>query len=115
MKQSLLILILLIQIFSAGTGFSQSLTHEGTDFWLAFTKTKNGAGTVTWPAMYRVCITSKLGATGTVSIPGTGFSSGYTVAPGQFDTIVIPGADATNLTSEVIQSQGIHITSSSPV
>ena len=115
MKQPLLILLFLIQTFSVGNGFSQNLTNEGTDFWLAFTKTKNGAGTVTWPAMYRVCITSKLGATGTVSIPGTGFSSGYTVAAGQFDTIVIPGADAANLTSEVIQSQGIHITSSSPV
>ena len=115
MKHIALFLFLLTQISFLKQGFSQNITNEGTDFWLAFTETKNGAGNATFPAVYRICVTSQLGATGTVSIPGTGFSSNYTVAAGQYDTITLPPADATNLTSEILQNQAIYITASNPV
>ena len=86
--------------------YSQMFTNSGTDFWFAFTETRDKAN-----ALYWVNITSNTNATGKVEIPGTGFSQNFTVVPGQVVEVRIPSGDANILGSNIHANRGIHITS----
>ncbi len=87
-------------------GFGQLFTNAGTDFWFAFTETRDRAN-----AEYWVNITSNESSTGTVEIPGTGFSQNFTVSPGQVVKIPIPSADANIVGSDIHVDRAINVTS----
>lgn len=89
---------------------AQLFTNAGTDFWFAFTETRDRAN-----AQYWVNITSNASANGTIEIPGTGFNQNFVVAPGQVLKIPIPSADANILGSEINVNRGIHITSNNDI
>ncbi len=63
-----------------------------------------------------VCISSPVGATGTVTIPGLGITNSFSVAAGAVtnisitNSVMIPRAD-----DDTVETNGIHITASQPV
>lgn len=80
----------------------------GTDFWLGFMH--NHFGSESLPLF----ITGPAATSGTVSVPGLGFSQPFSVTPGTVTTVTVPlGAEVRN--SDVAEDKGIHVTASDPV
>ncbi|MGI4865230.1 MAG: cellulose binding domain-containing protein [Janthinobacterium lividum] len=77
---------------------------KGTDFWLTFPGNYATGTTLT------LFITGDVATTGTVSITGLGFSAPFTVVPGTVTSVVVP-AGAELFDSDVVASNGIHVTS----
>lgn len=96
---------------AAGSLRAAAPASMGTDFWVAMIPNADYVATLSY------YITSIVGATGTVSSPGTGFSAPFTVAPNSFTQVVIPSndslGDGTSL--ELVENKGFEITSDNPV
>jgi hypothetical protein len=104
-------IIVLMYIFFPCTSISGAQPDSmGTDFWLAFMPNQ-------FFSTLSFNITSAVGATGTVDVPGLPFSASFTVAPNGMTQVVVPGSVALgNGTSvEMTENKGIHISSSNPV
>ena len=85
-----------------------ALDSKGTDFWLMFNQNYYGGSALT------LFITGDTATSGTVKIPGLGFSQAFTVAPGAVTSVVIPpGAEVD--TNDVIENKGIHVTAQAEV
>ncbi len=72
-----------------------------------------------FPAAYtntsaELYISGKIATTGTVSIPGLGWSQAFTVIPGQLTTIVLPDA-VFELNSDGTDTKGIHVVSNNSI
>lgn len=104
-----LITLSLCLLYSTSS-IAQLFTNSGTDFWFAFTETRDRAN-----ALYWVNITSNENASGTVSIPGTGFTQNFNVVPGQVVEVKIPSGDANILGSDIHVNRAIHISSNKDV
>jgi len=104
------ILFTLVGFLCTFNCFSQLFTNSGTDFWFAFTETRDRAN-----ALYWVNITSNENASGTVEIPGTSFSQNFTVVPGQVVEVRLPPADANILGSDIHVNRAVHVTSNKDV
>lgn len=96
---------------------SCSRSNRGVDFWLTFPgnllQSTNQDGTVNneQPTLF---LTAEISATGTVTVPGLGFSAPFSVTSGQVTTIALPqGANLTS--SDTVEGKGIHIVASNPV
>jgi hypothetical protein len=76
---------------------------KGKDFWIAFAKNNAGAST---PSLF---ISSETATSGTVSIPGLGYSSNFTTVPGTITTVVLSTIHQLNY-PDSIEDKGIHIT-----
>jgi hypothetical protein len=86
----------------------------GTNFWIAFCNLADSIDDDYLTANLSVCIASPLGATGSVTIPGLGITTNFSVAVGAVTNINIPTpAMITNY--DVIVTNGIHITANQPV
>lgn len=83
---------------------SQAVTNAGTDFWFAFTEVFDNTS-----AIFQVNISSTNATSGTVSIPGTGFSQNFTVVPGAVTSVALPSVDASISGSEVLLDRGVHV------
>lgn len=102
------ILIILVSLLSALSVHCQT-TNEGTDFWMSFMQHRNvGDNTMV------VMITSLTNTSGTVSIPGLGFTSQFNVAANDVTLITMP-ASAETIGSEIVQQNAIHVVSNAPV
>ena len=111
MQLSLRVLVfILFGFLSVSNCYAQLFTNSGTDFWFAFTETRDRAN-----ALYWVNITSNENASGTVEIPGTGFTQNFTVVPGQVVEVRIPSTDANILGSAIHVNRGVHVTSNKDV
>lgn len=66
-------------------------------------------------AKFWVNITSKSSTSGTVSIPGTGFSQNFSVSPNQIARVNLPPADAHISGSRVLRNKAIRIVSNDDV
>ena len=108
MKQPLLILLFLIQIFSVGNGFSQNLTNEGTDFWYSYTERWNNSGDAT----YEAHLTSRSNAAGTIYAGGISFP--FTVVPGQVTVVLLP-ATLHNTSNNSVTTNAVHVVSNNPI
>ncbi len=82
--------------------------NAGTDFWVGFMRNHTGG------AEKSLFITGGTATTGTVSVPGLGFSQSFTVTPGSVTTVAIP-AGAEMPGAEVKQDVGIHVTAADEV
>ena len=80
---------------------------RGTDFWGMFLSNYS-------TAVKTLFLTGTTSTTGTVSIPGLGFSSPFTITPGMVTSVVLPAA-AEVRTSDVIENKGIHVTAADEV
>jgi len=81
--------------------FSQSLDSKGTDFWLAF------PGNF-FANEFKLFISAEQNTTGTVSVPGVGFSVNFTVTVGAITTVTLP-ASVDLQSSNVIENRGIRV------
>lgn len=82
----------------------------GKEFWLAFPQNYNGT-----PAL-SLFISAPTATSGTVSVPGLGFSENFSVTPGAVTTVVVP--DAAQLTlgnSGNPENRAIHVTAAAEV
>lgn len=94
---------------------AQNTTNEGTDFWTTFTSHINVEnGQLSQPGM-ALYITSSVSTSGTVSIPGQGFSRQFTVSPNRITTVPLPFSSSYTGSSEAVEFKGIHIASGEPV
>ncbi|MDC0714561.1 DUF5011 domain-containing protein [Stigmatella sp. ncwal1] len=80
------------------------MDSRGKEFWLTFPG-NYGYSTPT----LTIFITGEQATTGTVEIPGMGFSRNFEVVPGQATPVTLPGT-AQLTTSDLVESKGIHIT-----
>ena len=87
---------------------SEAQTNQGTDFYLGFMLNYSGAPNL------RVYVTGNSATTGTVEVPGIGFSAPFVVTPGTITGITIPSS-AESMGSNVIDNKGIHVTAADPV
>ncbi|MEO7315246.1 MAG: PKD domain-containing protein [Ginsengibacter sp.] len=104
-----LILFCLIANLNA---FTQDFSNKGKDFWIGYgnhVRMFNNQGA----EQMQVYITSDVNTTGSVDIPGIGFTSAFTITANQITTINIPRTAA--LTDEGLYNTGIHIVSALPV
>ena len=85
---------------------AQNITNAGSEFWFAYTEMRD-----TDQADYEVKISSENTTSGTVSIPGTGFSQNFSISPGAVATVVIPPVDAWITGSDTIVQKGIKVIS----
>ncbi|MCC6289019.1 MAG: Ig-like domain-containing protein, partial [Chitinophagaceae bacterium] len=108
LKNGFLVFFTLFFSFTAYTVRAQAPDSKGTDFWLTF------PGNLS-PGALTFFISGDENTTGTVSVPGTGFSVNFTVVPGVVTSVALPtGALELNL-SDVIEKKGIHIVSGKEV
>lgn len=102
---------MLLMVLLGGTAMGQRLSHEGTDFWVAFLPgyTGNGASNFT----VRMCMPQ--GGTGTLSNPATGWTASGTCPVGGVLDIAVPAAQGyQNPTTATVSATGIHVTTTSP-
>ena len=105
------IFILLLALLSTQqVAYSQLITNSGTDFWLAFPEFYDLTR-----AKYIIYISANENTSGTVSIPGTNFSSNFTTIKGQVTKVNLIPADATLTQTETVLDRGIHVVSNDPV
>ena len=107
-KMKTLKLFVIILLFSVAKGYSQYST-TGTNFWLSFHENFESNAN---PILY---ITSDIGATGTVTIPGVGWSQNFTVGVNASVTINLPAASAIISQSNTVLNRAVHVTSSTAV
>ncbi len=92
--------------------------YKGTDFWLMFPQNYDDCVNCTSSSPYQfvpqLLISSDVANSGTVTIPGLGFSSNFTLAAGQGTYVDIPIAVAM-LTVDGVENTGIHVTAQSEV
>ena len=80
---------------------------KGTDFWLAFPGNLSEQNT-------QLFIAGDTATSGTVTIPGLGFSAPYTVTPGAVTTVDLPNT-AQMQSSDAVEDKGVHVTSGAEV
>lgn len=81
---------------------------KGTDFWLMFNKNYDKV-----PAL-SLFIASDAVTNGTVSIPGLGFSTPFSVVPGAVATVSLPSSAMVGA-NDGVENKGIHVTSNAEV
>lgn len=85
----------------------QAQSNEGTEFWFSFLEHRDRGNS-------RMCmITSKYGASGTVSIPGSGWASSFSVSPNGIATISLP-PECENIGSEQVRRAAVRVMSDQP-
>ncbi len=76
--------------------------NQGREFWLAF------PGNYDFTSILTLFITGQTATTGTVTIPGTGFTQDFSVTPGDITSVVVP-TDIQIITSDTVETKGIHV------
>ncbi|MBK8981922.1 MAG: T9SS type A sorting domain-containing protein [Ignavibacteria bacterium] len=101
-KVAKIVLILMIALMTASSS-KAALDSKGTDFWLMFN------GNIISPVT-TIFITSDVNTTGTVEVPGLGFSTPFVVVANTVTSVVVPTSTSVH-TNDVIDNKGIHVTS----
>jgi gliding motility-associated-like protein len=102
-------LFLLAYIVFVNPAFSQFSTL-GTEFWVSFKQNFDS------PTNCILYMTSDVSTAGTVSMPGTGWSQNFTIAPNGSSTIQIPDAQGPCITtSNTVLNRGIRVVSNNPI
>ena len=87
---------------------SAQTTNQGTDFYLGFSQNYQSTPNL------RLFLTGSVPTTGTVTVPGIGFTMAFAVTPGNITTVVVPPG-AESQTSNVVDNLGVHVTALAPV
>ena len=88
------------------SGLAQTITSEGTDFWVAFPPNSNSVTTLT------LFISSNFSTSGNVTSVFPGVNQSFTVIPGVVTQVDIPSGIAL---VDGIEDKGIEITSADPI
>jgi hypothetical protein len=87
---------------------AQNKDSKGTDFWIAFPQNYQGTPVLS------LFISGDENTTGTVSVPGIGFTQNFSVTSGNITTVVVP-AGAQTSSNNAISNRGIRITAAKEV
>lgn len=109
MRRALPILIVLT-LLGAVPSSGSAADSLGRDFWLGFPDAEDAGS----PA-YQLRITAPAAASGTVAVPGTSFSQGFTVAPGSATTVNLPTSVEQATANAVGTGHAVHVTSDQDV
>lgn len=101
-RRVLAFLLLLLFVGLRSQVSAQSDDSKGTDFWLMFNE---NLGT----PQLTLFITGDTNTTGTVSVPGLGFSTPFSVTANVVTSVVVPSG-AQHTASDVVRNLGIHVT-----
>jgi gliding motility-associated-like protein len=104
-------LVILLSI-SCLSGAQTSFSTRGKEFWLGYLNNFNGSA---GPVNLQVSIVSDYFTSGTVSVPGQGWSASFSVVPGATATVNIPLTAALPDISSAVLAKGIHILSEDTV
>ncbi|NJC27010.1 T9SS type B sorting domain-containing protein [Neolewinella antarctica] len=96
-----LLTLLLLTLFSTSASAQNS---EGTDFWFTFPEHRDAGNRKV------ALITARRATTGTITIPGTGYRSEFSVAANAVAQVMLPAA-AETLGSERVTTTAVHIES----
>jgi hypothetical protein len=106
MKKFAIIFLFLLSVLISRAQISTT----GTDFWLSYMQNFDD------PENTQLYITSDVGATGVVSIPGTGWTQNFTIAPnGSVFVDVVAAQNAAIDVGNTVLSKAVHVTSNTPV
>ncbi len=95
---------------ASSTAHAAAITNAGTDFWVGFPSNYGGGGNDT------IFLTGPTATSGTVSIPGMGFTQAFTVTPGTVTRVDLPaGTDVSSSTNDATEPKGVNITAAAPV
>lgn len=86
-----------------GYNSKDAIDNKGTEFWLMMEQNFD-----TYVDGLYLDITSDVSTSGNVSIPGLSFSQDFTTTPGEITRITLPDGCQV-ITSETIESKGIHV------
>ncbi|NQV01611.1 MAG: Ig-like domain-containing protein, partial [Bacteroidia bacterium] len=103
---SLSFLLFILSVFTQ-SGYSQSITSVGTDFWIAFQPNWNNN-----PPELRISISSNYSTTGSVYSEFPGVNQDFTVVTGVITEVFVPSGVRQ---FAGIESKGIRITSEDPI
>ena len=107
MKSSLrFIAVLCTLIFATGLAAQEVNPTLGKDFWVGFMQNYE----IDPQESLNLFITSDQNTTGTVNVPGQGWSTNFTVTANQTTTVTIPNDIGEHFgTSEIVEGRGIHV------
>jgi hypothetical protein len=101
--RSIILLLISLQTFG-------QYSTLGTDFWVSWMQNFDS------PENCILYITSGVGATGTISMPGTGWSQNFTVAANGSVTVTVPTAQGPCIsTPNTVLNKAVRITSNNPI
>jgi len=110
MKKRYLFLSILIILCNFNLLFAQGgVSTKGKEFWFGFMSNYGNSADY-----LRVYITSTVNTSGTVSVPGIGFSQNFNVTANTTTSVTVPnGAMATG--SNTVQASGVHVVSNDTI
>ncbi len=97
----------LLAVLSGAVQAQPAVSTKGRAFWLGFMQNfiPNAAGN----EQLRVFVTSDQATTGSIEVPGQGWSQSFAVAANQTTTIDLPNNVAEHLSSDVVEGRGVFI------
>ena len=99
-----LVALLAVCAMAPAAANAAAIDNVGTDFWLGFPSNYDNFPTLT------IFISGEEATSGTVAIPGLGFSSNFTVTPGAVTSVVVPAGAQMPGRGTSVQNNGIHVT-----
>jgi gliding motility-associated-like protein len=102
------LLSLLLLAFTQDSFAQISPASEGRDFWFGYYDTY-------FPDTFKVYITAKQNASGTISVPGKSYSKSFSVTANTTFIWAIPSAKVDNFNVDSFASTGVHVTSNADV
>ena len=97
----------LLAVLSGAVQAQPAVSTKGREFWLGFMQNfiPNAAGN----EQLRVFVTADQATSGSIEVPGQGWSQSFTVAANQTTTIDLPNSVAEHLGSDAIEGRGVFI------
>ncbi|MDD3877915.1 MAG: PKD domain-containing protein [Bacteroidales bacterium] len=102
-------ILLILFLFSFGLLNAQGVSTKGKDFWFGFMSNYGNAADY-----LRVYITSTVNTSGTVSVPGIGFSQNFTVTANTTTSVTVPNG-AMMSANNTVQTKGVHVVSNDTI
>jgi len=107
-----LFLVLAVMIFSSNSiinkAYGQEFSTKGKDFWMGFMQNYNSSATLS------VYVTATIATSGTVTIPGIGFSQAFNVSANSTSLVSIP-LSAMATANGTVENKGIRIQSNDTI
>ena len=112
MKKISTILIIGLCVIAYNHATAQTVTTEGTDFWVAFME---NADTTQGDQSLSIFATPLRNYSITVTNPNTGWTQTQSIAPSGINQIYVPLAQAYTVHSGIVENKGIHVTSTDTI
>lgn len=106
----LIFVVFIVSISSTHASAQGTIPTVGTDFWYGYMHNSASSN-----EELRLFVSSQVATTGTVDIPLQGWSTTFAVAPNVTTTIIIPNSVGESVSSDIVETKGIHVTTSDTV